>query len=132
MEVDAEGVVVSVTGGGEAHPTFVVSLIMTPGVPSHFLFDNGLYNNVNGLHWQSFALSSNASLDLLGKEGCLSSVNRDIVGVTVYCVGMSIVGDNGLMDEEKRLDHIVVSSCIFLEDESAERTLNAILAKVSG
>ncbi len=36
-----------------------------------------------------------------------------------------------LMDQEKRLDPVVVSSCIFLEDESAETTVESILAKVS-
>jgi hypothetical protein len=34
------------------------------------------------------------------------------------------------MDESKKLDPIVVSSCIFLEDESAETAVEIILAKV--
>ncbi len=34
------------------------------------------------------------------------------------------------MGEIKKLDPIVVSSCIFLEDESAEKTVESILAKV--
>ena len=38
----------------------------------------------------------------------------------------------GLMDTEKNLDPVIVSSCIFLEDESAETTVESILAKVSG
>ena len=38
----------------------------------------------------------------------------------------------GLMDSEKKLDPVTVSSCIFLEDESAETTIESILAKVSG
>jgi hypothetical protein len=38
----------------------------------------------------------------------------------------------GLMDSEKKLDPVTVSSCIFLEDESAETTVESILAKVSG
>ena len=93
-EVDAKGVAVSVTGGGGAHPIFVVSLIVKPGVPGSFLFDNGLCNNVNDLPWQSFAVSSNVPLDLVAKEGCSSSENGDIVGVMDVCVGTSIVGDN--------------------------------------
>jgi len=36
------------------------------------------------------------------------------------------------MDSEKKLDPVTVSSCIFLEDESAETTVESILAKVSG
>jgi hypothetical protein len=36
------------------------------------------------------------------------------------------------MDTEKNLDPVIVSSCIFLEDESAETTVESILAKVSG
>ena len=38
----------------------------------------------------------------------------------------------GLMDSEKKLDPVTVSSCIFLEDETAETTVESILAKVSG
>jgi hypothetical protein len=38
----------------------------------------------------------------------------------------------GLMDTEKNLDPVIVSSCIFLEDESAETTVESILTKVSG
>ena len=38
----------------------------------------------------------------------------------------------GLMDSEKKLDPVTVSSCIFLEDESTETTVESILAKVSG
>ena len=38
----------------------------------------------------------------------------------------------GLMDTEKWLDPYTVSSCIFLEDESSETTVESILAKVSG
>jgi hypothetical protein len=37
----------------------------------------------------------------------------------------------GLMDAERRLDPVVISSCIFLEDESAKTTVESILAKVS-
>ena len=37
----------------------------------------------------------------------------------------------GLMDTKKNLDPVIVSSCIFLEDESAETTVESILAKVS-
>ena len=35
------------------------------------------------------------------------------------------------MDSEKNLDPVIVSSCIFLENESAETTVKSILAKVS-
>jgi hypothetical protein len=35
------------------------------------------------------------------------------------------------MDTEKNLDPVIVSSCIFLEDKSAETTVESILAKVS-
>ncbi len=38
----------------------------------------------------------------------------------------------GLMDSEKKLDPATVSSCIFLEDDTAETTIESILAKVSG
>ena len=38
----------------------------------------------------------------------------------------------GLMDSEKKLDPVTVSSCIFLGDEFAETTVKSILAKVSG
>jgi hypothetical protein len=38
----------------------------------------------------------------------------------------------GLMDSEKKLDPVTVSSCIFLEDETTENTVESILAKVSG
>jgi len=38
----------------------------------------------------------------------------------------------GLMDSEKKLDPVTVSYCIFLEDETAETTVESILAKVSG
>jgi hypothetical protein len=38
----------------------------------------------------------------------------------------------GLMDSENKLDPVIVSSCIFLEDETAETTVESILAKVSG
>jgi len=38
----------------------------------------------------------------------------------------------GLMDSDKKLNSVTVSSCIFLEDESAETTVESILAKVSG
>jgi hypothetical protein len=38
----------------------------------------------------------------------------------------------GLMDSEKKLDPVTVSSCIFLEDETTETTVESILAKVSG
>jgi len=38
----------------------------------------------------------------------------------------------GLMDSEKKLDPVTVSTCIFLEGESAETTIESILAKVSG
>jgi hypothetical protein len=37
----------------------------------------------------------------------------------------------GLMDSDKRLDPVTVLSCIFLEDKSAETTVESILAKVS-
>jgi hypothetical protein len=35
------------------------------------------------------------------------------------------------MDSEKKLDPVTVSSCIFLEDETAETTVESILVKVS-
>ena len=38
----------------------------------------------------------------------------------------------GLMDSEKKLDPVTVSSCIFLEDETAETIVESILAEVSG
>ncbi len=38
----------------------------------------------------------------------------------------------GLMDSENKLDPVTVSSCIFLEDKTAETTVESILAKVSG
>ena len=38
----------------------------------------------------------------------------------------------GLMDTEKNLDPVIISSCIFLEEESVETTIKSILAKVSG